>query len=112
MENLRISDLISNYCIKNRVSLVYYEIKYSTIEEREKICDFYDDKVDMEFINAMRNDDDCFFSFTNSLTAVEIAEMNFPTKREILGMTNDLLLYVFCCVYDENGNFLWDNSLE
>lgn len=110
MKNLRISDLISNYCIQNDVSVVYYEIKYSNDDERQQICDFYSDKLDTEYIAAMKNDDDCFFEYQNEPTASIFAETNFPIYREIVGVTKNPLLYVFCCVYNNKGEFVWDNS--
>jgi hypothetical protein len=112
MKNLRISDLISEHCITNNEAVVYYEIKFSTSEERKKICDFYDDKLDSEYINAMRNDDDCFFSYNNLNTALQFAEIAFPTKREIVGQYKNELFYVFCSVYDNEGRYVWDNTLE
>lgn len=111
MKNLQMSDLISNYCITNNVSIVYYEIKYLTQPERQEIYDFYAGKIDSEYIEAMKNDDDCFFTYSDADTAIANAEMNFPTYREIVGQTDNPAFYVFCCVYNNKGEFLWDNSL-
>lgn len=105
------SDLISNYCIAKNASIICYEIKYSTKSERQKICDFYSDKIDIEYKEAMKNDDYCFFSYSDPNTAIAVAEMNFPTYREIVGETNDSSLYIFCSVYNNKGEFLWDNYL-
>jgi hypothetical protein len=111
MINLRISDLISEYCLKYNQSIVYYEIKYCTTEERNRITEFYKDKVDEEYINAMINDDDCFFAYNDVNTALQFAEFNFPTKREIVGENGDDFYYVFCSVYDNEGRYVWDNTL-
>lgn len=111
MKNLRISDLISEYCLKYNKAVVYFEVKYANIEERDKLTNFYSDKLDFEYINAMINDDDCLFAYNDVSTALQFAEMNFPTKREIVGQYGDEFYYVACSVYNNKGEYVWDNSL-
>ena len=105
---LRLYDLIIEYCQKHSKAVVYYEMKYINEEEKEDILSFYKDKLPIEIYESLKYDDDNFIAFNKVETALDYAETIFPYKPQIVEI--DPKYFIFCCVFNENGEFMWDNS--
>lgn len=110
MKNVLISDIIAQYCVTKNKYVLYYEMKHTTDAERDKILAYYDGKIDSEYLDAMRNDDDSFFEY-DSVGEAEDALEAFPSLKEIDAMTGDPSLYVYCCLYNANGDLFYDNYM-
>lgn len=112
MKHCTLFEILGTYCALNNKSLLFYEIKYSDQQERQKIVDYYDGKIDDDIFEALKNDDQNFIIFSDRETALDYADHSFPTKRIIKSSTNDMSLYIFSCVFDNTGQYSWDNTLE
>lgn len=108
LKNLRISEIISDYCVIHKKSLLYFECKK---DDKSAVVEFYTGKACVEFVQAMKYDDDCFFEFKDHNTAISWAEVNFPTLREIVGEYGDDTFYIEATVYDTDGLIRWSNKL-
>ena len=105
---LRLYDLVIEYCKKYSVSVLYYEIKDRTPEEKQEILDFYHDKVPREIYESLKAEDDNFIIFNRAQTALEYAETVFPYFSDVEQI--DPKYFIFVCVFDTDGSFLWDNK--
>jgi len=105
---LRLYDMVINYCISNSVSVVYYEIRYRTEEEKQEILDFYKGKIPFEIHESLNKDDDNFVVFNKAQTALEFAEATFPYLPDIEQI--DPKYYIFVSVFNEEGHILWENG--
>lgn len=112
MENIRLDQLIYEYCKKNQKYLAHYKLNYETTEERNSVIEFYSDKIDSDYVAAMVNDDEGFFVYDSSLSEIDV-EISFPTKREIYGEYGENSpLYVYIGLYNKEGLLCWENTLE
>jgi hypothetical protein len=105
---LRLYDMIINYCKTNNVSVIYYEVKYRNEAEKASILNFYEGKVPFEVHESLKVEDDNFIVFNKAETAIEYAESAFPYYPELKETAP--LYYIFVCVFDNDGNFLWENG--
>lgn len=109
MQNIRLAEIISCYCKENNKAILYFESKK---DDRDAIVEFYKGKIDVDFVNALKNDDDCFFEYPNYHRAIQWAEISFPTYAEIVGEYGDDTFFIYVTVYDEDGNIRWCNNLR
>lgn len=109
LQILRLYDLVAEYCKTHSVSVVYFEVKTRTPEEKAEMLDFYKDKMPIEIHTSLQVEDDNFVIFNNSQSALQYAETIFPYYTDIEQV--DPKYHIFACVFDENGAFLWDNSI-
>lgn len=108
MENKRMAEIISHYCSTKNVSVLYFESKK---DKRDAIVDFYRGKICIDFLEALKNDDDCFFEFENEHEAIQWADISFPTYRTIVGEYGDDTYFIEADVYDRDGSIRWNNKL-
>lgn len=105
---LKLYDMATEYCQKYNKSLVYYEIKYRSQEEKDDILSFYEGKLPIEIYESLKYDDDNFIVFNKVDSALEYAETVFPYRPQISSI--DPKYFIFCCVFNENGEYMWDNQ--
>ena len=105
---LRIYDIISEYCINKRKSVLYYEIEYGTEEEKQEIINFYKDKLPLEILESINKDDDNFILFNKAQSAIEYAESVFPYLPEISVINPKF--HISTRVFDVDGSILWENG--
>lgn len=109
MYNIRLSQILSFYTKQTESALMYFESKK---DNRDAIVEFYTGKINRQFVNALKTDDDCFFAFTSYQRAINIAESTFPTYAEIVGEYGDDTYFIEVTIYDEDGNIRWSNNLR
>ena len=104
---LKLCDVVGEYCKAHDKAVIYYEVKYRTDEEKEKILQFYKNKISPEIYASLNKEDDNFIIFNNDEYAMEFAEETFPIKTYMDAI--DSLYFIYAEVYSKNGSILWKN---
>lgn len=104
MINRRISEIISYYCSSNEKAILYFESK-----KDPEVAAFYDGKIEIAFVEALKYDDDCFFEFDSYHKAIRYAEWSFPTRAQMITDYGDDSKFIEVTVYDTAGDIRWTN---
>ena len=101
--------LVSIYCEKQNVALLYYEIN-CPVDKRDDVVAYYDGKIDPILLAPLKRDDDCYIEFATDAAAIFFAETNFPYESDVLGGDIDNDFFIHCRVWNRHGQFSWENK--
>ena len=110
MENLHLFDIIYQYCRTQKCSLVHFKISYKNEQEKQDILNFYENKINIDYFQALKNENEGFFAYKDMVLSELDAETSFPTKSELIEeYGEDCIYHVHCFLYNQDGILLWEN---